>query len=135
MEIILPKATSNSFWLKGARWQFPTYSNVETFIDWLVRAEVLVRDPIIHTVVHDLPQVIPARTVRHHFLRTTGLTQSHIRQVERAQQAAALLQHGVSIPDVVYQLGYFDQPHLTRSLKRFIGKTPTQYSALRHTPA
>lgn len=28
--------------------------------------------------------------------------------------------------DVAYQAGYADQPHLTRSLKRFVGQTPGQ---------
>jgi methylphosphotriester-DNA--protein-cysteine methyltransferase len=54
------------------------------------------------------------------------LTQSYIRQVERAQRAAALLQQGVPIFDTVYEAGYFDQPHLTKSLKRAIGHTPAQ---------
>jgi hypothetical protein len=27
---------------------------------------------------------------------------------------------------VVYRLGYFDQPHLARSLTRYIGRTATQ---------
>jgi AraC-like DNA-binding protein len=26
----------------------------------------------------------------------------------------------------VYQVGYFDQPHLTRALKRWVGYTPAQ---------
>ncbi len=32
----------------------------------------------------------------------------------------------MSILDTVERAGYFDQPHLTRSLKRFIGQTPAQ---------
>jgi AraC-like DNA-binding protein len=32
----------------------------------------------------------------------------------------------MSILDTVYQAGYFDQAHLTRSLRRFIGQTPAQ---------
>jgi AraC-like DNA-binding protein len=31
---------------------------------------------------------------------------------------------GDSIADVTHEAGYFDQPHLTRSLKRLIGQTP-----------
>jgi len=41
-----------------------------------------------------------------------------------------LLQQGASIPDTVYQAGYFDQPHLTRALKRFVGQTLTQIARL-----
>jgi AraC-like DNA-binding protein len=37
-----------------------------------------------------------------------------------------LLQQGVSILDTVYEVGYADQAHMTRSLKRLIGQTPTQ---------
>jgi AraC-like DNA-binding protein len=32
----------------------------------------------------------------------------------------------MSIPDTMYELGYFDQPHLTRALKHFVGFTPAQ---------
>jgi hypothetical protein len=31
--------------------------------------------------------------------------------------------------DVVHRLGYFDQPHLARSLTRYVGRTATQLSA------
>ena len=126
VETILPGAASQSFWLKGSAWQFPDYDNVETFIDRLVRDEVLIRDPVVNAVLQGHPQEMSSRTVRHRLLRTTGLTQSHIYQVERAQRAAALLRQGVSILDTVYEAGYFDQPHLTRSLKQWIGHTPAQ---------
>jgi AraC-like DNA-binding protein len=54
------------------------------------------------------------------------MTQSYIRQIDRARRAETLLQQGRSILDTVYEAGYFDQPHLTRELKRWIGYTPTQ---------
>jgi methylphosphotriester-DNA--protein-cysteine methyltransferase len=54
------------------------------------------------------------------------MTQSHIRQIDRARRAETLLQQGMSILDTVYEAGYFDQPHLTRALKQWIGHTPTQ---------
>jgi hypothetical protein len=122
----LPGATSQSFWLHGSAWPFPDYDNVETFVDRLVRDEVLVRDPVVNAVLQDQPQEMASRTVRHRFLQATGLTQSHVRQMQRAQRAAALLGQGVSILDTVHEVGYFDQPHLTRSLKQFVGYTPAQ---------
>ncbi len=127
-ETILPEASRESFWLKGAAWQFPDYEDVETFVNRLVRDEVLVRDPIVEEVVHDHPPALSLRTVRQRFLRAAGLTHSHIRQLIRAQRAAALLRQGASILDTVYEVGYFDQPHLTRSLKQFIGYTPHKSS-------
>jgi methylphosphotriester-DNA--protein-cysteine methyltransferase len=95
-------------------------------VNRLVREDILVRDSVVDTALKDHPQVIPPRTIRHRFLRTTGLTQGHIRQIERAQQAASLLRQGVSILDTVYEMGYFDQSHLTKSLKQFVGYTPAQ---------
>jgi hypothetical protein len=126
VETILPTAASQSFWLNGSAWQFPDYENADTFVDRLVRDDVLVCDPVVNAVLQGHPQEMPSRTVRHRFLRATGLTQSHIRQMKRAQHAQALLQQGVSILDTVDAAGYFDQPHLTRSLKQFLGYTPAQ---------
>jgi len=126
IETPMPAAASNSFWLNGSAWQFPDFENVDTFVDRLVRSDVLVRDPLVYDALQDHIQPMPSRTVRHRFLRATGLTQTHIRQFERAKRAAALLKQGTTILDTVFELGYFDQPHLTRALKRFVGKTPAQ---------
>ena len=125
-EQALPDASSDNFWWRGAALQFPTFENVETFVDRLRREEDLVHDPVVTAALQDQPLDISARTVRHRFLRSTGQTQSHIRQYERAIKAASLLRHGVSIADTVFEAGYFDQPHLTRSLKQFVGYTPAQ---------
>jgi methylphosphotriester-DNA--protein-cysteine methyltransferase len=54
------------------------------------------------------------------------VAQSTARQIERARYATLLLRQGISIPDTTHEAGYFDQPHLTRSLKYFIGQTPAQ---------
>ncbi len=125
-ETILPGAASKSFWLNGSAWQFPDFENADTFVDRLVRNNVLMCDSIVNAVLQDQPQDLSSRTLRHRFLRATGLTQSHIHQMKRAQKAVALLQQDVSILDTTYQAGYFDQPHLTRSLKQWIGHTPAQ---------
>jgi hypothetical protein len=130
-ETILPEATSRSFWLKGSAWQFPDFENVETFIDRLVRNDVLVRDPVVNAALQNQLSRVPSRTVRHRFLQATGLSQNHIHQIERARYAAALLTQGVSILDTVHAAGYFDQPHLTRSLKQWVGHTPAQIVRMR----
>jgi hypothetical protein len=122
----LPEASGRSFWLHGSTWQFPDYENVDTFIDRLVRNDVLVRDSVVNAVLQNHPQEMASRTVRHRFLQATGLTQSYIRQVERAKRAEELLWQGKSILDTVHEAGYFDQPHLTRSMKQLIGQTPAQ---------
>jgi AraC-like DNA-binding protein len=129
-ETNLPGASHNAFWLNSSTWQLPDYNNVETFVDWLVRDELLVSDPVVNTVLRDRAPDVSSRTVRHRFLQSTGLSHNYIRQMKRAQQAAALLEQGVPILDTVYELGYYDQPHLTRSLKQFIGYTPSQIAHL-----
>jgi hypothetical protein len=130
METLLPDASSNAFWLKGSAWQFPDYENVDTFIDRLVRDEIIVSDPVVTAALEDEQPDIASRTLRHRFLRATGLSQNYVRQFERAQYAVSLLHQGVSILDTVYEAGYFDQPHLTRALKQFVGYTPAQIVAM-----
>jgi|SRR5579863_8076395 len=125
-EINLPILSRNSFWLSGCAWQFPDYNNAETFVDWLVRKDLLSRDPLVDAALQGYVKNCEPRTVQRHFLQATGLVQSAARQIERARYATFLLQQGVSILDTVEQAGYFDQPHLTRSLKHFIGQTPAQ---------
>jgi hypothetical protein len=125
-ETPLPEATSQSFWLHGSAWQVPDFEDVEAFVDRLVRREAVVHDPVVKAMLHEqLPDMSP-RTMRHRFLQATGLSQTQLRQIERAKRAEALLQQGVSVADTIYQTGYFDQPHLTKSLKQWIGHTPAQ---------
>lgn len=126
LEFRLPEATSKSFWLNGSAWQFPDFENADTFIDRLVRDEALAHDPLVNAALEDQAPDVAPRTVRHRFLQATGLTQTYIRQMYRAQAAERLLQQGVSILDTIAEAGYFDQPHLTRSLKRFVGHTPAE---------
>ena len=122
----LHNAASRSFWLHGSTWQFPNFENADTFVDWLVRDGLLVHEPVVEAALQGQLKDRSIRTVRRHFLRTTGLTHSTIRQIERARYATSLLQRGVSILDTVFKAGYYDQSYLTRSLKYFIGQTPTQ---------
>lgn len=125
-ETVLPDASSRSFWLKGSAWPFPNHENAETFVERLVRGGVLARDPLIEAVLRGRPQELSPRTVRHRFSRATGLSQNRILQIERAQHAATLLRQGGQISDAVHEAGYFDQSHLTRSLKQWVGRTPAQ---------
>ena len=125
-DLDLPGASSTSFWLNGSAWQFPNYENADTFVERLVREELLVCDPIIGPVLRGEPQELSLRSVQRRFVQATGLTQGSIRKIERARYATLLLQQGVSILDTVERAGYSDQAHLTRALKHLIGKTPAQ---------
>lgn len=124
--VTLPEATSKSFWLGGSAWQFPDYDNADTFVDWLVRKGLLAREPIVGAALQGQLTDLSLSSIQRRFLRATGITQIAARQIERARYATLLLQQGASIMDTTFEAGYFDQPHLTRSLKYFIGQTPAQ---------
>lgn len=122
----LREAARASFWLDGSAWQVPDYENADTFVAWLVRAGLLVSEPAVPTALRGEQADVSARTVQRRFVQATGITRSMARQIERARYATLLLMRGESIADVIYEAGYFDQPHLTRSLKRLIGQTPAE---------
>jgi AraC-like DNA-binding protein len=134
MGTILPEATSKTFWLNGSVWQFPNFDNAETFVDRLVREELLVYEPVVDAVMQDRRQNLSIRSMQRRLVQATGLTRRTIHYIERARRAAILLQQGVSILDTVYEMGYVDQAHLTRAMKRLIGQTPSQLGRL-NTPA
>ena len=95
-------------------------------VERLVSSGTIVRDPLVAKVRRgDRPDASP-RTIERRFRSTTGLTRGAVRQIERARDAARHLAAGSSSAQVVAQLGYFDEPHLARSLRRYIGRTAVQ---------
>lgn len=122
----LPEMGCHAFWLQGSAWQVPDFDNAEAFVNQLVRDGLLVRAPVVDAVLHSELNERSLRTAQRHFVRTTGLTHGAVRRIERARYATTLLQQGVPILDAVNEAGYYDQPHLTRSLKHFIGQMPAQ---------
>lgn len=125
-DVELPGAGNRTFWLDGSAWEYPVPGNIGAFIDRLVREELLLSEPTVHETLQGHPIDLSVRTVQRRFLQATGLTNNNIFQIERARHALALLKGGTSILDTVAQAGYFDQPHLTRALKRFVGLTPAE---------
>jgi AraC-like DNA-binding protein len=67
--------------------------------------------------------VVSDRTVQRRFRASTGLSRGAVRQIERVRAAAVLLISGESVSDVVDELGYYDEPHLARALRRYVGRT------------
>ncbi|WP_169985722.1 helix-turn-helix domain-containing protein [Microbispora sp. H10836] len=124
----IPDVTRGSFWLKGSTWHLPDYDNAEAFVERLVREGVVERDPLVAAVLGGALPDVSERTVQRRFVTATGLTRGTVRQIDRARRAAVLIQEGVPVHDVIHRLGYFDQPHLARSLSRYIGRTATQLS-------
>lgn len=122
--LVLPRATGDSFWLDDTVFPLPTYEYVEAFVERLVRGRLLMRDDAVWAVERGDAAALSPRSVQRHYVCATGLTPGAHRQIERARGAAALLQQGVSILDTVDAMGYADQAHMTRALKRCTGRTP-----------
>jgi hypothetical protein len=123
-DVHLSVAADETFELHGSRWPLPDLENPERYADALARRGVIARDDVVEAAVRGYPQPLTPRSVQRHFQRTTGMTHRLFRQIERARYATVLLRDGASILDTVHEAGYFDQAHLTRSLRAFIGETP-----------
>jgi len=127
----LPDATHRNFRLDGARWETPGPDDAEALVDRLVRGGAVVRDPLVTEVYQGhrptvSERTVSERTVERRFRAATGLTQGAVRQIERVREASALLAGGVPVGDVVARHGYFDESHLARALRRFVGRTARQ---------
>ncbi|HMG40753.1 MAG TPA: AraC family transcriptional regulator [Acidimicrobiales bacterium] len=122
----LPDATGRRFQLAGSTWDLPSYDNAEAFVAALVREGLLVQDRLVTDLHRGASTDLSPRTEQRRFAAATGLTRSTARQIDRARNAAVLIQEGRSFDDVIAELGYYDQAHLGRSLSHYIGRTPTQ---------
>ena len=86
------------------------------------------RDAAVVAALQGEPLALSTRTAQRHFLHATGMTHERLRQIDRARLATNLLRDGIAINEVAHEAGYFDQAHLTRSLKALIGLTPSKIS-------
>jgi AraC-like DNA-binding protein len=124
--LTLPQASDRSFWLDGSVWELPGPDNADAFVDRLVHAGLLVHDPLVPEALLGEVAGLSTRSVERRVARATGLSRGAIERIRRAERAVVLLSLGVPASDVARRAGYADQPHLTRSLRRFVGHTPSQ---------
>ena len=117
-------AEDGSFVLEGSRWQLPDLDNAEAYVARLASRGAIAREESVEAVLRGGDQSLSSRSVQRHFRRTTGMTHGQFRQIQRARHATNLLRAGAPILDAVHEAGYFDQAHMTRSLKVLIGQTP-----------
>ncbi len=122
----LPDTTHRTFRLDGTRWATPGPDDAEALVTRLVRSGTVVRDPLVADVLRGHHPDVSPRTVERRFRAATGLTRGAVRQIERARTAAELLAGGDPAADVVAKLDYFDEPHLARALRTFVGRTAGQ---------
>jgi hypothetical protein len=125
--VALPVPDPDRFELAGRTWHLPHYDAVDDLLGAFDRHGLLAHDAVIEAALNDgEPPPVSPRTVERHFTRITGRSQRQVRQIDRAREAATRLRTGEAIADVAYELGYADQSHLTRDVKRLTGYTPAE---------
>ncbi len=107
------------FALAGERIRLPRYGDAEDFVARLLRRGLLASSFLQEEVLTD-------RTRLRRYRDAVGLSQRTVLQIARAHDAAVRLREGQRPAAVAQETGYFDQPHLARSLRRFIGPSATE---------
>ena len=124
--VVLDTAGPDRFLLDCDSFEIPRIDNVEDFVSRLLKREAVTSNTLVASITHGTPMAATERTMQRHFLKTTGLTLKTYHQIARARQALVLLRQGDAPAAVAAALGYADQPHLTRSLRTYMGMTPGQ---------
>lgn len=122
--VVRPLVSARSFAMDNDAFEVPSFENAEGLVDRLVRRGVLVRNELVEGAATGRPRAISPRSMQRHFLATLGMTPKQFSQIQRACRAVDLLGQGTAPATVAAELGYSDQPHLTRSLKTIMGRTP-----------
>lgn len=116
-----PVTDSGRIVIGGEEWEAPTYENVEHFLRRLQDAGLLVQSRLGDG---EHPEAgLTKRTLQRRYRAITGLSQTAVRQIDRANAAATMLRDGLDWRTVAGTLGYFDQAHLAHALRRYVGRT------------
>jgi hypothetical protein len=124
--IALPMPDAERFELAGRMWPMPDYAGIDELLAGFDSVGLLEHDPVIDAALRGIDPPVSPRSVQRHFTRITGQSPQHVRQIARAREAVARLRTGEAIADVAYELGYADQSHLSRDVKRLTGYTPAE---------
>jgi hypothetical protein len=122
--VALPGDGRGGFWFAKRFWEVPTYETAECLVSRLAAEGLIAFEGVIQRAFEGRKPGVTERSLQRRFLRATGLTQDSLRQIERARKAALLLASGASALDVVCMMDFFDQSHLTRAVRRWVGPTP-----------
>lgn len=125
-DLNLPLIGADRFWLAGLSWEIPGFESAEDFVARLALAGVIMRMHAVDAAAVGDERWMSQRSVQRHFVRATAMTHRSFQQIQRARRAARLLVGGSSILDAAFDVGFYDQAHLTRSFTRFLGMTPAR---------
>jgi len=124
VEQFLDSAGGRRFWLQNNAVEFPSFNNVEAFVEKLARLDLLRRDILIEDVFAKRSRNVSLRTIQRHSIATSGLTINKLLQIKRAEQARGLLTNGITLTSISYETGYSNPGHMTNAFKHFFGQTP-----------
>jgi hypothetical protein len=124
-DVLLPTRPGGRIQLDNRDWEMPTAQNVDVFVERLVRAGLLIFDPLVDEIRHgQRPHGMSERVAQLRFRRAVGISHRKVVSIEQARNAAQLLTSGRSIADVVITGGYYDQAQLARAMRWATGRTP-----------
>ena len=66
------RSTGSSFRLNGSAWEVPDFGNAHSFVEWLVRDDLLVMDPARLAALHGEPSGSSLRTLQRRFCEPPG---------------------------------------------------------------
>ena len=91
----------------------------------MIAAGLLLSDDLVARAFSETPKAASARSAQLHFKRTTGITQKSFQMIRRAQEAVRRLKAGETPAGVAAELGYTDQAHMIKSIKKIMGALPS----------
>lgn len=115
--------------LRGRCYPIPGWEELESFVSRLVADGVMVADADIRRALSGDDRGLSRRSWQRRFRSVTGLRRKEIERLDRSRRAYRLLSEGVSPSEVAVAVGYADQAHLTRELRRIRGETPARILA------
>ncbi len=117
--------TGKTFRYEGHDFPLPANENAEQLIDLLVDRGLICNDEIVESVLGKQQRAASKRSIQMHFRKATGITKKDFDQIRRAQEAVKLLKEGRKPAEVATLTGYTDQAHMIRSLKKIMGRLPS----------
>lgn len=115
--------------IRERRYPIPSWEELEPFVSQLVAEGVLVSDADIRRALGGDERGLSRRSWQRRFSSVTGLRRKEIERLDRCRRAYRLLSEGIPPSEVAVAVGYADQAHLTRELRRIRGETPARILA------
>ena len=129
-EIRILPVLDEMFVLDGVDLPLPTFENVEPLVDAMIAAGLLLSNDMVARAFSETPKAASARSVQQHFKQTTVITQKSFQMIRRAQEAVRRLKAGEGPAGVAVDLGYTDQSHMIKSIKKIMGALPSNLDAV-----